>query len=89
MSSWLDMYELIGVPKIPEDEVIPDGQVHVVYIEDVENQKYVPLWIQGYQWDIIWWIWRLSDDELPFDMYMYNMLVEIYEAYMRKKRKTD
>ena len=90
MSSWLDMHEIIDLPRIPADDIVPDNSTHLIYVNNpLENSSvpYVPIIIAGHQWDFLWWIYRLSEDSdmISFDMFALEYIERVYENYVRKK----
>lgn len=90
MSSWQDMHEIIDLPRIPADDVIPDNSTHLIYVSNPlspTSTPYIPIILTGYQWDILWWIYRLSEDSemISFDMFALEYIESIYENYIRRK----
>lgn len=51
-------FELIGLDVKDSDKSIPNGLPHMVMCK--QNGKDMCVYVKGYQWDLCYWIWRLS-----------------------------
>ena len=81
------MFDLIGLERIPQDDIIPDGKNHLLYIIDPEAPKpMVAVNLSGSQWDLLWWIYRLNG-QVPysFDMFVIEFLTKLYERTFKDK----
>jgi hypothetical protein len=87
------MHEIIDLPRIPEDDSMPDGATHLIYVKNPlsDTIPYVPIVISGYQWDMLWWIYRLWNsngsniDFITFDMFALEYIEKVYENYLKRK----
>ena len=59
-SKYLKYHKLIGLARIPSDDLVPDGLPHMVYIGDNYNNRFIPIFLTGSNWDFLWWIYRIS-----------------------------
>lgn len=93
MNSWQDMHEIIDLPRVSEDDIIPDNETHLIFVHNPINPHdvpYVPIVIAGYQWDFLWWIYRLWSSidgkslMISFDMFTLNYIEKIYEDYIKR-----
>lgn len=92
MSSWLDMHEIIDLPRITDDDIVPDSVPHIVYVNNPNPDSamlapYVPIVLTGSQWDLLWWIYRLSEEssQKPYDMFAFEYIEKVYENYLKNK----
>lgn len=85
--SFEHMFDIIGMERVPEDDIIPDGKNHLMYIIDPESPKpMVAVNLTGTQWDLLWWIFRLNDKEVKyFDMFVIDFLTRLYEDTFKRK----
>lgn len=80
------MFELIGVPLVSLDDIIPDSKIHTVFfipINEMGGPDGLPInvTLTGSQWDFLWWIYRLRNDfEINFDMFLIDFIAELYKA---------
>jgi len=58
------------------------------------SAAYVPIVLAGYQWDFIWWIYRLDVDlgevekeALSFDMFLLEYVEGIFKEYVKRKKR--
>lgn len=92
MSSWKDtrqFLQTIGLDEIPSDLYVPDGTSHIVYLELVypPGVPIIPIVLTSSQWDFTYWIWRLSESESAFEIWLGNFLSEMFQSYIEKKMK--
>ena len=64
MNSWSDLHEIVGIPRVSADTIIPDGNSHLVYVTNrsvgmESGLRQIGIMVTGFQWDILWWIYRI------------------------------
>ena len=96
-NEWDDLSKMVGLEPIPEDKVLPDGFQHIIYIDNVfptpgNTASHVPIIINGFQWDMLWWVYRLfidnEKDKCSYDhfySFLHDYLRVAYENYAKKK----
>ena len=74
------LYEIIGMKPIAQDEFIPNGKPRIVMCRREKTGEVFPVQLSGAQWDLCYWIWRLSDE---FED-MNDSLAQILEELLSK-----
>jgi hypothetical protein len=73
------LLEIIGVTPILQDNFVPNGLPHLVICK-TNGKQMAPVHLNGDQWDICYWIWRLNEQHDD----MNSMLAEILEELLSK-----
>jgi hypothetical protein len=77
-----NLYEIVELVHLPQDDVIPDSETHMTYVN--VDSGILPIICTGAQWDLLYWIYRLSDAAGSFEEFMNEFLTEVYESYKRR-----
>ena len=59
------LWKIVGLRVRPEDHLIPNGERHFMYLYRGLGE-YVAISVSGDQWDLLYWIYRLSDTDKTF-----------------------
>lgn len=99
MNSWNDielLHSIIDLPRVPEDDLIPDSNTHVIPVLDTDpktGRDYMPVLVTGTQWDLLWWIYRLEYEEImhlmSFAEFISGFMGEKYNDYIKKKKRDE
>jgi len=72
--------EVIGIKPILQDDFVPNGLPHLVICKSCDGKQLSPVYLNGDQWDLCYWIWRLSGTHED----MNGILAEILEELLSK-----
>lgn len=70
--------EIIGIKPILQDEFVPNGLPHIVMCKKETTGEIFPIRLNGDQWDLCYWIWRLSGKHQD----MNESLAELLEEFL-------
>ena len=69
-----ELYEIVGIEICPDDLVIPDSKPHIIYLRSLMpgTQEWwpVPVLCTGAQWDLMYWMYRLSEDDRNYSLFL-------------------
>ena len=91
-----ELYNLVGIPLTPEDTTVADDRdrivfvsidANMVYLNAGENPSAFPLKIDGNQWSLLWWMYRLSERKCRFQDYLSEHLVPACRKHFVAERK--